>query len=1248
VGETLGLIQGIGKVVTSNGYHNIQKIFFLLFVCSDILLYDEKFEKVVCLAHSSLSHHIAALADLGTLLGSLESIRANWYNFGLQLRVDIGILDGIAVQYSGPLDCLRETLKHWLKTSPNCKWKSIVEALGSPIVGANVLALELERKHCPQLDTYTPQAQTPHAQEQAPYMYSQTVTPVFPRDSSISHVHHAVHPQPTLRSLNPVSPHVPSCTDQPQVLVHVPTGSTYNSQSPPPPFLVQAQPVPVHTPPPHQGRSTADYHPHSHAVQPGLAPPSLHTHPSTLQHYGPAHHPATQTTLPPHFQPYSAHSLSPTEGNSHVHVGELEVPSVAKRPCYSSSVQITPYTTQGVNDSSSRLSPALTKYARYLRACYTRSPLPENSKFPPSPSKYYINLAYIFRRTVSKHESEESKVAMVRGEIDKIVRDKGLEFSHVAKRLPSGSYPQIVLVEGAPGVGKTTFAWEFCKKWGKGELKQEYSLVILLRLRDKRIQEAKCLRDLFYHPFETLPDVIAEELINSLGEGVLILLEGLDELPERQRTESSVFLDLIHGRLLPLATVLITTRPWASEYLVKNCKEKISQHIEILGFTKQQIKDYLQSVSKPDDDPSLLSDIEKYLSCYPQIHAAMYIPLNAAIVVQVYRRSRTGECIIPKTMTQLYTALSQTLLIRYLEEHPVHKKTKWKITNFSDLPSDVYKHFLQLCEVAYSGIKNGQKLVFSSADLPDSLETLGFMQSVPELYVNESFSHNFLHLTIQEYLAAFCITQLSPEEHLKHFEYDYSKSDFEVVMQFVAGLTRFSAIPLESVRDLFLMRACCDNDLITQHCVQCDYYLFQDHVNWMFETQDSDTINTILGRGNTIRFRCDYTSHLKPFHYYCLGYCIAHSHCQWRLSLNVGTIQIDDVIMLTLGGSSLHISKQNTSIVSIDIVSDTHPTPIEALTCLLDTLPLHIDVKVQELTLTHCEVNLPRLIRVLLPHLKVVKWWDIMLTVEELRELCDLLSSASISLDIISSMGHNDYCSGMSYATIEGKSQHTSVSVDIEIFSVDDVTNTVSLLTENSNLGLHLTAVTINSTDSLYFIFHPREVVDGDLACQLAETLHDTTTLKTLELVNHPIGTKGAMGIAKLLKNSKSLEEVNVSHCGIDGEGTCHLAQALCENTTLKELDLSFNPIGPDGALALGEMLCTNTSLQTLSLYDNYGEEFVNNDPDTQLGKEDVYKFLEAMTVNSTLQGLILPWECYEDAKTFPRFREVRERVDTW
>ena len=124
----------------------------------------------------------------------------------------------------------------------------------------------------------------------------------------------------------------------------------------------------------------------------------------------------------------------------------------------------------------------------------------------------------------------------------------------------------------------------------------------------------------------------------------------------------------------------------------------------------------------------------------------------------------------------LYTALSQTLLIRYLKEDPVHRKKKWIIHNFRDLPSDVYEHFLQLSKVAYDSIKNDQKLIFSSEDLPDNVETLGFMQSVPELYVGESFSHNFLHLTIQEYLAAVYITHLSPEEQLEHFRV-YAQTD---------------------------------------------------------------------------------------------------------------------------------------------------------------------------------------------------------------------------------------------------------------------------------------------------------------------------------------------------------------------------------------------------------------------------------------------------------------------------------------
>ena len=54
-----------------------------------------------------------------------------------------------------------------------------------------------------------------------------------------------------------------------------------------------------------------------------------------------------------------------------------------------------------------------------------------------------------------------------------------------------GSPPKIVVVQGAPGIGKSTFAWKFCRKWAKGKLYKNYQLVVLLRMRDRRVREAK-------------------------------------------------------------------------------------------------------------------------------------------------------------------------------------------------------------------------------------------------------------------------------------------------------------------------------------------------------------------------------------------------------------------------------------------------------------------------------------------------------------------------------------------------------------------------------------------------------------------------------------------------------------------------------------------------------------------------------------------------------------------------------------
>ena len=73
---------------------------------------------------------------------------AQWYPLGLQLKVRIGTLDSIQVQFSDPKRQLLEMLKTWLTTSDNTSWKTLTDVLRSRSVGASQLASVLERKHC--------------------------------------------------------------------------------------------------------------------------------------------------------------------------------------------------------------------------------------------------------------------------------------------------------------------------------------------------------------------------------------------------------------------------------------------------------------------------------------------------------------------------------------------------------------------------------------------------------------------------------------------------------------------------------------------------------------------------------------------------------------------------------------------------------------------------------------------------------------------------------------------------------------------------------------------------------------------------------------------------------------------------------------------------------------------------------------------------------------------------------------------
>ena len=526
------------------------------------------------------------------------------------------------------------------------------------------------------------------------------------------------------------------------------------------------------------------------------------------------------------------------------------------------------------------------QFIEYVSDIYKRSVVgnPKDTKWPPFASKCFINLAIIDRNTVSLAKAHEYTKAMVEnGDVDVILKEK--RSIDIAKDIPNN---RIILVEGAPGVGKSTFAWEFCRRWERGEIAQQYWLVLLLRLRDERMSTAKTLEDFISYPASvSVCQAVLQKFKSTLGKDVLMILEGFDELPDLCREESSIFMQLINGDILPKATILITSRPWATADIHRNNYDRIFQHIEILGFTGPQIEEYIESVFNHRFDEATTqnkSEIMTYIKQYPQIKACMYIPLNSVIVVSVYQESKAGRCILPRTLTELYYALTQTLLVRYLKGHPEYARKKLIIKSLDrDLPAEVHKHLLDVSAIAYKGICSDKmrnvELIFR--DLPSDLQTLGLMQSVPQLYVTEGegMSHNFLHLTVQEFLAALHISFMSPAEQLQHFQ-RHEDGRLRVVLRFLAGLTKLDNIPTDTLKNM-LGKPDKENHYEPQneYCTYLtpDVAVSTYQVNWMFEAQKSSVLTSTL-ESRCVEFVFD--KHMLPLEFYSLGYCIAHSQCK--------------------------------------------------------------------------------------------------------------------------------------------------------------------------------------------------------------------------------------------------------------------------------------------------------------------------------------------------------------------------------
>ncbi|XP_028413144.1 NACHT, LRR and PYD domains-containing protein 3-like [Dendronephthya gigantea] len=357
-----------------------------------------------------------------------------------------------------------------------------------------------------------------------------------------------------------------------------------------------------------------------------------------------------------------------------------------------------------------------------------------------------------------------------------------------------GKRPRKILAVGRPGIGKTVLTEKIMRDWAK-QIDEFYSGMIAFHFKFRLFNRPEWHHDNLKNflrfgtacdeEFERIFDYITKE-----PEKALLIFDGLDEFdgnikdcldqaarqnnPDICMPAISLFIKLISGHFLPGATILVTTRPTASDYSKFRC----DRNVEIIGFTSEKIEHYVIKFCENHNRSDLKPEMWNHINSSSDLLNLCYIPVNSFIVSTVlfkYFTDRSNEtAVLPTTLTELY----QAAIKHFDKDH--YRKT--------DGPSSkmVVKNLQSL---AYEGILHGQ-LVFNEELIDEEMRRSGLLNKLsnpihPE--IQEQFC--FIHLTVQEFLAAKHVTETQSPEEIKNFICSNVKDGkWHLVLQFIAGI----------------------------------------------------------------------------------------------------------------------------------------------------------------------------------------------------------------------------------------------------------------------------------------------------------------------------------------------------------------------------------------------------------------------------------------------------------------------------
>ena len=416
------------------------------------------------------------------------------------------------------------------------------------------------------------------------------------------------------------------------------------------------------------------------------------------------------------------------------------------------------------------------KDKKCLLDLYTaQNEIPQDS-WPLVSLNTYVDLSLI---KANKQQNNDSNF-FVEGEIEAILEKRErVQYEDAFSKYERGA---LVLVEGHPGSGKTTLAHKITKDWANGKVLQNVRMVFLISLRkDKKKSH------IFKTFFQSRSKDCQKKLEKCSGDRVCFILDGYDEYSPRLG-DNSVINQLIHKAYLPLAMVIITSRPVATATL----RPKATRRVEILGFTKKQFIKFVNSypferlIESPAELDSTKSKLMTYLKACINVLNICYLPINACLICFLYSQNPGDN--MPKTETDVYKSLIIAIILRKLRlDNP-----SAQLHSLEDLRGDDKEYYSRICSLAFNMTVECKQIVH---ELPMSLDSLNkspfrgllTIDRTSKLFGLEDVL-TFLHLTLQEYLAASHIASLPEIQQIKMIKLHGGKNHMLTAFKFYCGL----------------------------------------------------------------------------------------------------------------------------------------------------------------------------------------------------------------------------------------------------------------------------------------------------------------------------------------------------------------------------------------------------------------------------------------------------------------------------